>query len=143
MDEKNVPPDKLPVASKVQASGQNKWAANLDYRALFEQTRECVFIIGLDFRFITANQQALQLLGYEEYQLVGLPVEEITSFEDGQKRAMILEKHLNVSEHTLKKKNGAMLPVELGISVVHNDFGVPTYLQMLAICRSANKPSGV
>ena len=62
MDEKNISLSKFPVDSKVQASGQNKWDTNLDYRALFEQTRECVFIIGLDFRFITANQQALQLL---------------------------------------------------------------------------------
>jgi PAS domain S-box-containing protein len=139
MDNKNIHLSKLPVDAKVQAGGQNKCDTHLDYRALYEQTGECVFIVGLDFQFIAANQQALQLLGYEEYQLVGLPVEEITSFEDAQKRAMVLEKHLNVSEHTLKKKNGVMLPVELSISVVHNDFGIPTYIQMLARNMSERK----
>ena len=54
----------------------------LDYRALFEQTGECVFIIGLDFKLITANPQALRLLGYEDHQLTGLPVEEIMLLEN-------------------------------------------------------------
>ncbi len=139
MNKKNISPSELPVDAKVQAGGQDKWDANLDYRALFEQTRECVFIIGLDFRFITANQQALRLLGYEEYQLAGLLVEEIMPLEDAHKHAMILEKHLNVSEHTLKKKSGAMLPVELSISVVQNDFGVPIHIQMLARDMSERK----
>ena len=92
MDEKTIPLSKLPVDVKVQISGKNKMGADLDYRALFEQTGECVFIIGLDFKFITANQQALRLLGYEEGQLTGLPVEEIMAFQDSQEREILLEK---------------------------------------------------
>jgi PAS domain S-box-containing protein len=133
MGKKNTRLGKLPVGAKVQASEQNNmWDAALDYHALFEQTGECVFIIGLDFRFITANQQALQLLGYDEYQLAGLPTEEIVLFEDDHKRAMTLEKYLDIPEHELKKKDGAMFPVELSISMVHDDLGVPTCIQMLA-----------
>lgn len=132
MDEKTIPLGKLPVDIKVQVSGKNKLGTDLDYRALFEQTGECVFIIGLDFKFITANQQALRLLGYEEHQLLGLPVEEIMLLEDSREREMLLEKRLNLSEYTLKKKNGAMLPVELSISVVHNELNMPAYIQMLA-----------
>lgn len=90
MDEKTIPLSKLPVDVKVQASGKNKLGAELDYRALFEQTGECVFIIGLDFKFITANQQALHLLGYEEYQLLGLPVEEVLLLEDFVNRRFCL-----------------------------------------------------
>ena len=55
MDEKTVPLSRLPVDVKVHLAGRNKLGADLDYRALFEQTGECVFIIGLDFRIITAN----------------------------------------------------------------------------------------
>ena len=50
MDEKTIPLSKLPVDVKVQTSGKNKLGAELDYRALFEQTGECVFIIGLGFQ---------------------------------------------------------------------------------------------
>jgi PAS domain S-box-containing protein len=143
MDEKTIPLSKLPVDVKVQISGKSKIGADLDYRALFEQTGECVFIIGLDFKFITANQQALRLLGYEEHQLLRLPVEEIMLLEDSHEREFLLEKRLNLSEYTLKKKNGSMLPVELSISVVHNTFGSPVYIQMLARDISERKQSEI
>ena len=132
MDEKTIPLSRLPVDIKVQISRKNGLGTDLDYRALFEQTSECVFIIGLDFKFITANQQALRLLGYEEHQLLGLPVEEIMLLEDSRGREMLIEKRLNLAEYTLKKKDGSMLPVELSISVVHNDLDMPAYIQMLA-----------
>ena len=143
MDEKTIPLSRLPVDVKVQISGKSKIGADLDYRALFEQTGECVFIIGLDFKFITANQQALRLLGYEEHQLLRLPVEEIMLLEDFHEREFLLEKRLNLSEYTLKKKNGSMLPVELSISVVHNTFGSPVYIQMLARDISERKQSEI
>jgi PAS domain S-box-containing protein len=143
MDEKTIPLGKLPVDIKVQVSGKNKLGADLDYRALFEQTGECVFIIGLDFKFITANQQALKLLGYEEYQLMGLPVEEIMLLADSHEQEILLEKRLNLSEYTLKKKDGSMLPVELSISVVHNASELPAYIQMLARDISERKQSEI
>lgn len=133
MDEKVIPIGKPPIKIKVrQVNGKNKLRTDLDYRALFEQTGECVFIIGLDFKFIIANQQALRLLGYEEHQLLGLPVEEIMLLDNSHGREMLLEKRLNLSEYTLKKKDGSMLQVELSISVVHNDLDVPAYIQILA-----------
>ena len=58
---------------------RNEWGEDFHYRALFEQTGECVFIIGLDLRYLTANQQALSLLGYEEHELIGMPVSEVMS----------------------------------------------------------------
>jgi PAS domain S-box-containing protein len=143
MDEKTIPVNKLPVNVKVQASGKNMLAAELDYRALFEQTGECVFIIGLDFKFITANQQALKLLGYEEYQLIGLPVEEIMLLADSREQEILLEKRLNLSESTLKKKDGSLLPVELSISVVNNTLEMPAYIQMLARDVSERKQSEI
>ncbi len=141
MDEKTVPLSKLPVDVKVHLTGKNKLGTDLDYRALFEQTGECVFIIGLDFKIITANQQALHLLGYEEHQLMGLPVEEIMLLEDSHERDMLLEKRLKLTEYTLKKKDGSVLPVELSISVVHNEQDLPAYIQMLARDISERKQS--
>jgi PAS domain S-box-containing protein len=104
----------------------------LDYRALFEQTGECLFIISPDFKFITANQQALRLLGYEESQLTGLPLEEIVVFQAPEEREALLKKKSSLSEHILKRKNGSMLSVELSVSVVQDALGLPAYVQMLA-----------
>jgi PAS domain S-box-containing protein len=100
-----------------------------------------VFIIGLDFKFITANQQALRLLDYEEYQLTGMPVKEVLLLENSREREILLERQLKLSESTLKKKNGSMLPVELSISVVNNGLGMPAYIQMLARDVSERKQS--
>ncbi len=144
MDEKTIPFSKLPVDVRVQLSGGKKGhGLNLDYRALFEQTGECVFIIGLDLRLITANPQGLRLLGYEESQLLGLPVEDIMLMDDSNENGTLLERHLSVSESTLRRKNGTLLPVELSISVVHNDEGLPTHIQMLARDISERKQTEV
>jgi len=109
-----------------------KLSANLDYRALFEQTGECVFVLGLDFKFITANQQALKLIGYEESQLIGLPVQEIMALENSREFELLLAKHLSLSEYIFKRKNGSMLPVELSISIVQNSAGNPACIQLEA-----------
>ena len=78
MDEKTIPFSKLPVDVKAQLSKKKGVGLNLDYHALFEQMGECVFIIGLDLKCIAANPQALRLLGYEEIQLMGLPVAQLS-----------------------------------------------------------------
>src|SRR5687768_5406808 len=80
MDEKTIP---LPRPAGKPGSAlkrpPNEWGEDFHYRALFEQTGECVFIIGLDLRYITANHKALSLLGYEEHELIGMPVSEVMS----------------------------------------------------------------
>ncbi len=115
----------------------------LDYRALFEHTGECVFIVGLDLKFITANQQALQLIGYDENQLIGLPVDKVIAFQDSSERKYLFEKRSNLSEHTLKKINGSMFPAELRVSVLQDASGQPAYIQILARDISERKHADV
>jgi len=143
MDEKTIPFSKLPVDVKAQLSRKKGVGLNLDYRALFEQMGECVFIIGLDLKCIAANPQALRLLGYEEIQLMGLPVEDILLMDDSNEHGTLLERHLSISESTLRRKDGTLLPVELSISVVHNEAGLPTHIQMLARDISERKQAEV
>ncbi|HET9914149.1 MAG TPA: PAS domain-containing protein, partial [Anaerolineales bacterium] len=86
MDRETIPlldPESTARMRAALKAGKNKkWGDDLHYRALFEQTSECVFIIGLDFCYLAANQQALRLLGYEEDELVGMPVREVMSQDD-------------------------------------------------------------
>ncbi len=133
MDEKTIPLSKLPVDIKVHLNkGKSSWGEKLDYRALFEQTGECVVIIGLDFQVITANTKALQLLGYDEGELIGMPVENIIALDESINREAFLEQRSNSIEQTLRRKDGSTFPVELSISVVHNEKSMPTYVQMVA-----------
>lgn len=132
MDEKTIPLSKLPVDIKVHLNQGRTWGESLDYRALFEQTGECVFIIGLNFQILTANTKAMNLLGYDEGELIGMPVEEIMFMDESIDRGLFLEKRQSSTEQTLKRKNGLTLPVELSISVVHNEKSMPAYIQMVA-----------
>ncbi|MGZ9223925.1 MAG: ATP-binding protein [Anaerolineales bacterium] len=99
---------------------------------MFEQTGECVFIIGLDLRYITANQQALSLLGYEEHELVGMPVSEVMSLGEELGRGTVGSDGSNLSERILKRKDGLTLPVEISASVVYDEEDRPAYIQSIA-----------
>ena len=68
MDEKILPFKKLGISVDVQGI---TWNGDLDYRALFEQTGDCVFIISLDFKILEVNPQANRMLGYSEGELPG------------------------------------------------------------------------
>ena len=131
MDEKTIPLSKLGQKPGSEKSG-NEWGEDFHYRALFEQTGECVFIIGLDLRYITANQQALSLLGYEEHELAGMPVSEVMSLGDELGHSPVGGDGPNLSERILKRKDGSTLPVEISASVVYDEENKPAYIQSLA-----------
>jgi PAS domain S-box-containing protein len=105
---------------------------DLDYRALFEQTGECVFIIGLDLCYIAANPQGLNLLGYEKDELVGMPVSNIMSLDEGPGHGAFSGNKSNLYERILKRKDGSKLPVEIRTSIVYNDKNEPSYIQSIA-----------
>jgi len=133
MDEKTIPLDKYIIESRINARKANKkWGEDLHYRALFEQTSECVFIIGMDFHYLAANQQALRLLGYEERELVGMPVSDVTSQDDSLGHQSVIEDQPSLYERTLKRKDGSTLPVEVSTSVVYDENNQPAYIQSIA-----------
>ena len=133
MDERTIPfprpPGKPGPALK---RPRNEWGEDFHYRALFEQTGECVFIIGLDLRYITANQQALSLLGYEEHELIGVPVSEVMSLGEELGHGTVAGDDSNLSERILKRKDGSTLPVEISASVVYDEENKPAYIQSIA-----------
>lgn len=121
------------IKQEIQKEKRKKeWDEFLYGRALFEQTGECVFIIGLDFRYIAANHQALSLLGYEEYELIGKPVSEIMSQDDALGHAAVTGNGTSLYERILKRRDGSLLPVEISTSVVYKDAGEPAYIQSIA-----------
>jgi PAS domain S-box-containing protein len=99
---------------------------------LFEQTGECIFIISLDFRYITANEQALSLLGYKQDELVNKPVDEVLSQDASLSSARIANQNSQLQERVLKCKDGTKIPVEISTSIVYNDSGEPAYIQSIA-----------
>jgi len=133
MDEKTIPLPRLKINSVMQPEKTSQESNETLYgRALFAQTSECVFIIGLDFCYIAANLQALSLLGYEEHELIGKPVSDVMSQDDSLGHGAVVENRSNIYERTLKRKDGTMLPVEISTSIVYDDRGQPAYVQSIA-----------
>jgi PAS domain S-box-containing protein len=133
MDEKTIPLAKAAVRQLEQLQGTHKvWGDDLHTLALFDQIGECVFIIGLDFRYLAANQQALRLLGYQEHELFGKPVSEVMTQDDALGHEALSGERTNLFERILRRKDGTTLPVEISTSVVYNRQGEPAYIQSIA-----------
>jgi PAS domain S-box-containing protein len=133
MAEKTIPLSKFEEMRNSQPKQPSReWGKDFHYRALFEQTGECVFIVGLDLKYVTANPQALNMLGYAEHELAGLPVSEVMSLDEGLGHGPVDNKGLNLSERILKRKDGSTLPVEISASVVYDEENKPVYIQSIA-----------
>lgn len=133
MDEKTIPLSSTSLNQVRKAeSSPKQWGDDLHYRALFEQIGECVFIIGLDFRYLAVNQQALRLLGYETDELIGKPVSDVMTQDDALGELPLINEQSNLFERILRRKDGSTLPVEVSTSVVYNEKGEPSYIQSIA-----------
>jgi PAS domain S-box-containing protein len=138
MNQNTIPIPKRPrrskASSKEKSSTQTEpaWDENFHYRALFEQTEDCVFIISLDLRYMAANPQAIHLLGYSEQELIGKPVSEIMYQDAPAEAENILGNTSNLFERLMRCKDGSTLPVEIRTSIVYNQDGSPAYVQTIA-----------
>jgi len=132
MDDKTLPITKLSPEMKAQLGKQNKnWEVDKLGRALFEQTGECVFIIDMDLRYLTANRQALLLLGYDERELSGMSVSNVISLGETLGQQIVPGDQSNIYERILKKKDGTLIPVEISTSIVSDEKGLPIYIQSI------------
>ena len=113
-------------------NSSRSWDKNFSYQALFEQTGECIFIISLDFHYIAANQQALNLLGYEEGELVNKSVYEVLSQETTSDDETLVHQNSPLQERVLKCKDGTQIPVEISTTIVYDEESKPAYIQSIA-----------
>lgn len=97
------------------------------FSALFDHSRDCVYIIDLAGNFIEANAAALQLLGYEPTDIPSLNIISLLDATDLANGVQEFEEIIRSgfqnarSEHTLKRKNGKLIQVETQASLVDRD----------------------
>ena len=104
------------------------------FRALFEQTSDAVFITGLDFHLIEANEQAARLLDYEPGELIGLPVRALFPAREWPEVEARFEavKKSDVLVPTTRRfvtKSGEELMLETNLSLVQDEDGKPLHYQ--------------
>jgi PAS domain S-box-containing protein len=102
------------------------------YRALFEQAGDCVFIISLELNYIAVNQQAANLLGYTQDELIGKPVKDIMAMDEVSGEQTIMDDGFNLLERILRRKDGTTVPVEINTALIYNEEGIPVYVQSIA-----------
>ncbi|MBN1922293.1 MAG: PAS domain S-box protein [Anaerolineae bacterium] len=106
------------------------------YRALFEQTTDAIFIIGLDGRYITANQRAAAMLGYSLEELLTRHPNDIIIPEeqaDAQQRLKSLRtgETLPIYERRFRCRDGSILNTEISIVLIHDPDGAPLHIQSI------------
>ena len=106
------------------------------YRALFERTNDGVVIYNLEWNVISANTQALDLLGYTEREFIGLNSFEYEDPENPDVMRRNQEQILRgeiipIFEDTLVRKDGSRVPVEFSMALVHDAKGNPRHVQCI------------
>ena len=110
----------------------NKTAAHevteAQYRGLFEQTYDAVFIIDLEGHYLQANRRATELLGYSLQELRQLKLKDVSSeFLQSQNRLsrLLAGEHIPPYEGVFHKKNGGKLTGEINAELVRDAQGKP------------------
>ena len=106
------------------------------YRALFEQTNDGVFLIGLNLEHIAVNARAADMLGYEAEELIGMSFNDIVALEpltNSRGDIMLNDEgdQQPLYERIFIRKDGSKFPVEISTSVVNDDSNNPTHVQSI------------
>ena len=103
------------------------------FRSTFDQSPVGSVLVGLDKKFVRANPAFCAFLGYEENELIGKTIADVTFPEDidigmrelGQLAAGELE--IATAQKRYLRKDGAVVWGELSISLVRDATGKPLY----------------
>lgn len=106
------------------------------YRALFDRTYDGVVIYDLDWKVLSANSQAVELLGYTSTEIIGLNAADCEDPENpgefSKRREQILNgQNLPIVEETLVRKDGSLITLELSMALVHDVQGKPRHIQCI------------
>ena len=107
------------------------------YRALFERSRDCVFLTDLEGNFLDANHAALELFGYSRDALPSITLKTLLGTDELQSARATIDEVIGGKaprerrEYTLHKKDGAEVIVEVSTSLVFRN-GKPDALLGIA-----------
>jgi len=105
------------------------------YRALFERSRDCVYVLDFSGRFLDANQASLDLLGYGREDIPRITLTALLPPEElpNALRAMSDAARTGsaTGEFRLRRKDGSIVTVDIAASAVYVD-GQPHSVQGIA-----------
>ncbi|MGP8024574.1 MAG: PAS domain S-box protein [Methanobacterium sp.] len=107
------------------------------FKSIFYQSPIATAIITMDQRFITVNQQFLNLTGYSQEDLQSLSILDIVHPEDVESNRSKMQLLINgdIEQHRTEKryirKNGEIVWVSLSVSLIHDEEGLPIHFMSM------------
>lgn len=104
------------------------------YKALFNRSRDCVYITNFEGHFLDANQAALDLLGYQQQDIAQLTFESVVAVDqllEAQKtiqEVLATGRQQKPTEYRLRRKDGQYVFVETQASLIERE-GRPFAIQ--------------
>lgn len=107
------------------------------YEALFRSTADAVFIIGLDSRVISANDQAATMLGYDRESIIGKDVSELIAADERANSAQTQQRLASgeilpgVFLRRLRRADGEEITCEVNAMLVKDANNRAMYIQSM------------
>lgn len=93
-------------------------------RSLFDQAGDGIFVADLAGRYVDVNRAGCQMLGYARGELIGKTIADLIPPSDlprlTQSRQRLMDGVTEVTEWTLRRKDGGWLPVEVSATILRN-----------------------
>lgn len=122
--------------SQMKASEQERLRSAMRYRALFEQSNDAIFLVGIDGKTIAANHRASELLGYSNDEFTSMdwhnliaPSERTIAHETFKR--VLSGEYLPLYERKLQRKDGTEIAVETNVELVRDSNGQPLHIQSI------------
>ncbi|MBU2559918.1 PAS domain S-box protein [archaeon] len=121
---------------KAGEGSRGSWGVHQDSRyveSIIKSMSDTLIVINPDTTIRSVNQSTLDLLGYQEDELVGRTIETVVEFEEEEGRIIFMETFMMgdlidrdfISDYEMayKSKDGRKIPVSLSGSIVRSDDG--------------------
>lgn len=124
------------VSTRIEAE-QAVESSEKRYRTLFEQSNDAIIIMDLGGNLISANQRAADMLGYDQSAMLQMTYQMLALPQDRSHRAAELDAIqtdtyvMPVSEVTLLRADGSIVPVESNMVLVRDENGQPLHIQSI------------
>jgi PAS domain S-box-containing protein len=110
------------------------------YRTLVETSPNAVALTDLEARFIMVNRQFLTMYGFgslDELKSSGITVFDLVAEGDRERATLNLKKlfqegSINSVEYKSLKKDGTIFPIEINVTLIRDESGIPRALLGLA-----------
>lgn len=114
----------------VQETVDGEW---IGYSALFEQSSDAVFFIGLDLHHLAVNESASRMFGYTRDELLKLEMRDLVVPDEQPSTRHTLERMLNgeampIYVRTFRRKDKTTFPAEVNVALIRDSEGHPLHI---------------